>query len=176
MTMLVLLPLGYLAFVGFVMAIMRAAARGDQVVPFPGALLEVLDDHEPLGRVAADVHDLLGAERVTVILGEDGRRDGGLVVACLDAPGLLGARVPVGSETSAGVLDPEEAAALGLPGGASWSFAHIPLDGPEGVAGAIGVATRRPTAFTRGELVRMEQLARRGAPVFERRQRARTEP
>lgn len=175
MTIAVLAALGYLAFAGFVMSIMKAAARADEVVPPRAPALEVLEHHEPLARIAADVHDLLGAERVTVILGHGERCDGGLVVACMDAPGLLGAHVPVASETAAGVLGPEEAAALGLSGGAAWSFAHVPLDGPEGVTGAVSVAARRPTAFSGGELERIEQLARRGAPVFERRRRARTE-
>lgn len=176
MTMLMLGGLGYLALMGFVIALMRAAALGDAAAPPPVPAVEVLEDHVPLGRVAADVHDLLGAERVTVILGERERHDGGLVVACLDAPGLLGERVPVASEIAAGVLEAEEAAALGLPGGAAWTFAQVPLDGPDGVTGAVCVAARRPTAFTGGELERIEQLARRGAPVFERRRRVRTEP
>ena len=175
MTIVVLVVLGYLALVSFVMALMKTAARADAAVPHAVAAVEVLEHHEPLGRVAADVRHLLGAERVTVILGQAERRDGGLVVACMDAPGMLGARVPVASETAAGVLQAEEAAALGLPGGAAWSFAHIPLDGPDGVAGAVCVAARRPTVFSGGELERIEQLARRGAPVFERRRRVRTE-
>ena len=175
MTTLVIGALGYLALVGFVMTIMRAAALGDEAAPLPAPAVEVLEDHEPLGRIAADVHDLLGADRVTVVLGEGERGDGGLVVACLDAPGLLGARVPVAAETAAGLLEAEEAAALGLPGGTAWTFAHVPLDGPDGVTGAVCVAARRPTAFTGGELERIEQLARRGAPVFERRRRVRTE-
>jgi hypothetical protein len=174
MTTIALVVMGYLVFLGFVLSLLAAAKRGDEALGRSGPSVEVLRDREPLGRIAADVHHLLGAERVTVIVGEGEHRESGLVAACFGAPGLLGARIPVAAETSAGVLHPEEAAALGLAGGTSWSFAHIPLDGPEGVSGAITVATRRPNAFTPGELGRIERLARRGAPEFERRRFART--
>lgn len=173
MTVLVLALLGYIALVGLVLASLHAVARTDEAV-LPSVQVDALGEHAALGRIAADVHALLGAERVTVIVAAGTRHDCGLVSACIGAPGLLGARVPLPAETATGVLDPESAGALGLPPGASWSFANLPLDGPEGVVGAIGVATRRPTAFTRAELERIVQLARRGAPAFERRYRART--
>ena len=180
-----------------VMALLTAAKHGDQameraaadelrVMPGPAhpsrspvrwsTPVDMLPDHEELAQVAAQVRQILGVERVSVILADDDRS--GHVAACVNAPGLVGARVPVEPKRATGMLDGDEAAALGLigetPGGASWTYAHVPLHGPDGVTGAISVAARRVLAFTSGEMKLIERLARRGAPEFERRRNVRT--
>jgi hypothetical protein len=180
-----------------VMALVLAAKHGDRalerasmdeirVTPGPShpgrdrirwsAPVEVLPEHEELGAVAAHIRRMLGVERVSVILG--GEPGEGVVAACVNAPGLLGERVPLEERPATGLLSGDEAAAMRLigetPGGASWTYAHVPLHGPDGVTGAVDVAARRVLAFTSGEMRLIERLARRGAHRFERRRHART--
>jgi hypothetical protein len=197
MTTVLAIVLGYVALLTVVMGLMVAAKRGDEameaaaadelrVIPGPAhpgrgrmrwaAPVDMLPEHEELGEVAAHIRHMLGVERVSVVLAGDS--DDGLVAACVNAPGLLGARVPVEPRASTGLLSSDEAAAMGLvgetPGGAAWTYAHVPLNGPDGVTGAVNVAARRVLAFTSGEMKLIERLARRGAPQFERRRHVRT--
>lgn len=198
MTTVAMILLVYAGLVIFGLALLNAAGRGGDSMeravegafalpgpPHPGrdglrtALpVEVLDDDDGFGRLAAQVRDRLAVERVTVIVAEDSSADMGIVAACLGAPGQLGQRIPLVDTPSTGLLTPDEAAALSLtgatPGGASWSYAHVPLDGPDGVRGAVMVAARRVLAFSSGEMTQIERLARRGAPRFERRGHERT--
>jgi hypothetical protein len=196
MTIVLVSLLAWSALATVVMSLLVAAKRGDRAMhrsaadeflAMPGpthpgrdrirwtAPVDMLPEHEELGHVAAHIRDMLGVERVSMILAEGS--DGGLVAACINAPGLLGERVPVEPKPATGLLSSDEAAAMGLigetPGGASWTYAYVPLYGPDGVTGAVNVAARRMLAFTSGEMKLMERLARRGAPQFERRRRIR---
>jgi hypothetical protein len=196
MSALVLILLVWSALVILVMALLVSAKDGDRAIEraaaeeldvYPGpahpgrdrirwaAPVEMLPDYAELGQLAADIRHMLGVERVSVILaGDDGD---GVVAACVNAPGLIGERVPLPPKRATGLLNPNEAAAMGLigetPGGASWSYANVPLDGPDGVTGVITVAARRVLAFTSGEMRLVERLARRGTPRFERRSKLR---
>ena len=139
----------------------------------PPAPVETLAGHETLGLLATDLRDELGAERVAVIAADPDRADEWRVAACTGAPGLLGSRLPVAARRASRTIGPEEASALGLPGDASWTYAHVPLTGTSGTSGAVMVATRRELPFSPAELTRIERLARTRAPEFERRRRAR---
>ncbi len=195
MTLTLLLVCGYFAVLVLVLALLTAAKRGDEAmadaVPeiriLPGGshpgrgpvrwsqTVDVLPGHEELGDLADRIRHMLGVEQICVVVGDE--HASGLVAACIDAPGRLGARTPVGRRAVTGLLDRDEAAAYGLhgetPGGASWSYAHVPLHGPDGLTGAIDVAARRVLPFSSGELRLIERLARRGTPRFERRRQVR---
>jgi hypothetical protein len=185
MTTIGLLILAYLAFVVMVavvvLAMLTAGKRADEAMarePLPAGPIEILPAHAALGHVAAEVRDALAVERVTVIVADPEEPHTGVVGACLGAPGLLGLRVPVEDKAATGVLGPAEAVVLGLTGDAgaddSWTFAHVPLDCAGWRRGAVAVAARRLLAFSTGEMNAIERLARRGAPDFDRRRRART--
>jgi hypothetical protein len=201
MTTVALILVIYIALVASALALLNAAKRGDEAMdravadelaswsdpapahPYRGRVrwatpVEILPDHEMLGGVAAEVRAVLGVEQVTVALADGQYRDTGIVGACINAPGLLGERVPIEAMADTGFLPPEEAEDLGLtgdtPGGASWTYAHVPLHGPAGVSGAVTVTARRMLPFTTGEIRQIERVARRGAPQFERRRNVRT--
>jgi hypothetical protein len=182
MTTVALLAVGYATLVTVILAFFAAAKRGDEAMQRrlegePGSPVQVLPTHVPLAGVAVAVRDQLGAERVTVVVSDPGEPQTGLVCACLGAPGQLGRRVPVETSPATMVLDPVEAAALGLPADPAelpWTLAHLPLSGPSGLLGAVTVAGRRPRAYTEGEVGSIERLARHGARHFDRRRHRRT--
>ena len=155
-------------------AMLEAARRAGGHAPVP---VETLPGHEPLGLVAAQLRDLLCVERVSIVVADPDRPGIGRVGACVGAPGLLGERVPVESAAATAVLGAEEAAVLGLTGAsagkASWTFAHVPLDGPGGAAAPHRGRPPDPRLQQRRAAVDRAHRAR-GAPHFERRRSCRT--
>src|SRR3712207_9209828 len=99
MTPVLPLALAYVALVAFVIAILASAKRGDEAMEeskpairvfagpaHPGrgpvtaeAPVDALPGHEELGDLAAHLGHMLGAERVSVVVGDD--VDSGLVAA-----------------------------------------------------------------------------------------------
>jgi hypothetical protein len=135
--------------------------------------VETLPGHEPLDLLTAELRDAFGAERIAVIAADPDRAGEWRVAACTGAPGLLGSRLPIAARRTSRTIGPEEASALGLPGDGWWTYAHVPLTGVTGTAGAVMVATRRRLPFSPAELTLIERLARTRAPEFERRRQAR---
>ena len=180
---LALVAAGYLLFLAFVLALLTAAKRGDQVLAQQYANLHdptarALPGHLPLAAVATAVHERLGAERIAVVVSDPDDPASGTVCAALGAPELLGSRVLVETAPAVGLLQPPQAEALGLavaPGGddSPWAFAHVPLIGSAAVSGAVTVAARRPVAFGEHDIDAIERLARDGARHFDRRRRPR---
>jgi hypothetical protein len=178
MTALVMIAGGYLIVLAWGLAIVAAAKRGDEAMTREIALaardcLEVLPSHVGLERLAADLGEALGAERVTVIVRAPDERDTGIVGACLGVAGLVGCRVPVGEVAVSGVLDSEEAALFGLARedepATTWAYAHVPVARTEeGVVGAVMVASRTCRPFTGHEMGTIERLATRNAGRFAR--------
>jgi hypothetical protein len=125
------------------------------------------------GPIASAVGEELGAECVIVVVTVPGDPGIGVVRTSLGAPALLGSRVPVHGVASAGVLDPEEAAVLGLVGDGEadvpWTFAHVPIAGAhDDVVGTVTVASRRSRPFTEEDISFIERVAGRGASRFAR--------
>ena len=186
----------YVGLVCVVLAILIAAGRADDSAdrqtaellaalgagarPTPAgdrtARIEALPDHPALAGVVAEVRDLLDVEQMTVIVGEEAgdRAEDGVVGACLGAPGLLGTRVPLAHHADIGVVSSKAVPRGRFRAQRTLAYAHFPLDGTEGISGAIVIAARRSREFTRGELKAVERLARHGAPEFERRRHPRT--
>jgi hypothetical protein len=179
----------YLLFVCFVLSILTVAKRADKSAELtarergaaragPGhgtGRVYVLPDHEQLGEFVAQVSDQLQADQVTVIVGdEDSNSTGlGIVGACLGPPGMLGTRLSLVPHAQTGVVTSlaERRAASGE--GIPTAYIRLPLEGTDGIVGAITIAAPRSEGFTHSELKRVERLARHGAPEFERRQRPR---
>jgi hypothetical protein len=132
-----------------------------------------LPDRGFLGRLAADLADLLDVERVMVAIPDRQRADTAVVAACVGAPGALGRQVLLQTERSTGCKTADEALALGLDedGGEAlpWSYAHVPIAGADELLGAVTVVSRRFRSFTEQDLSGVEQLARRRVPQFDRR-------
>jgi hypothetical protein len=169
-TIVVTAALGYGALMVFVLALLTASRRGDAAARTP---VEVLPGHDGLGRLAAELRDTLRADRVAVIVSDPDRAEEWCVAACAGVPGLLGRRLPVCTRRATRTIGAEQAVVLGLTGDGCWTYAHVPMTGTSGTAGAVMVASRRERPYSRGELGLIERLARSGAPEFERRGRAR---
>jgi hypothetical protein len=169
-TVVATIALGYGALMVLVLSLLTASRRSDAASHAP---VEVIAGYDALGRLAAELRDTLRADRVAVIVAEPDRGEEWRVAACAGAPGLLGSRLPVASRPASRTIGAEEASALGLTGDGCWTYAHVPLVGPSGTAGAVMVASRRELPFSRGELGLIERLARTSAPEFERRRQTR---
>lgn len=170
LTAVVTIALVYGALMVLVLAMLTASRRSDAAARAP---VEMLPGADSLGRLAAELRDTLRADRVAVIVAEPDRGEEWHVAACVGAPGLLGSRLPVAARPTTQTIGPDEASALGLTGNACWTYAHVPMTGPSGTAGAVMVASRREIPFSAGEMRLIERLARMGAPEFERRRRTR---
>ena len=179
MTMLLLLGSAYLAFLMLLLALLTVASRADDQAERQFAAVRgtvaALPDHAALARVAAEVCETLQAERVAVVLSDPDEPHTGVIRACLGAPGLLGSRVPVEPTPATGVLGAPDAPTLGLAQPAeseAWTYAHVPIAGPDDVLGTV-TAARRSRAFAQADLALIEHVARRGARPFDRRRRPR---
>jgi hypothetical protein len=133
------------------------------------------DGPPELERLAADVHETLGVDRVAVVVtGEEGPGMG-RVGACVGPDSLLGSRVSLIPEPVSGPMTPTGAAALGIggpdEGEGAWSFAHVPITTEDELLGAITVACEGDRRFTDADLARLERLARSQVPRFDRRKR-----
>jgi hypothetical protein len=170
LTVVVTIALAYGAVMVLVLAMLTASRRSDGAARAP---VEVLPGADALGRLAAELRDTLRADRVAVIVADFDRGEEWRVAACAGAPGLLGSRLPVAARPTTRTIGPDEASALGLPGDGCWSYAHVPMTGSSGTAGAVMVASRREIPYSQGEMRLIERLARSGVPEFERRRRAR---
>lgn len=139
---------------------------------------EALPGHGFLGRLAADLAEMLRVERVTIAIADRDRADEGVVAACLGAPGALGTHVSLPEERATGYKSAAEAASLGL--GTEhehelpWSFAHVPIAGTRELLGAVTVVSRRARSFTEQDLIFIERMTRRRVPEFDRRRHGRT--
>lgn len=181
MTLVTVLGVAYLAFLTFTLALLAAGKRADDSATRQfqdmSDSVQALPSLDALGRVAAEVREALGAERVAVVLSDPDEPTTGVVGACLGAPGLLGSRVPVGPTRATGVLQAQQASVLGLPrelGSDAWRFAHVPIAGTGNVIGAVTAASRSHT-FAQADLRLIEHVARGGSGLFDRRARARRE-
>jgi hypothetical protein len=180
MTTLAIVGAAYLVFLLLILAVLTVAKRADEsmerhVRALRGAV-EAFPDHAALGRVAAEICDVLQAERVSVVLTDPAEPSTGVVRACLGAPGVLGSRVPVEPRSATGVLGATEASVLGLApeaGSPAWQFAHVPIAEMGDVVGAVTAASRSRT-FAEADLTLIEHVARGGARPFDRRRIART--
>lgn len=170
-----LLALAYVAALAAVLAVLTVAKRADEdMTAKAGEVrgpLEMLPSHVPLGRVAAEIADASGAQRVAMIMGVPDEPEAGIVGACLGAPpGLLGSRVPVERVAASGALGPAEAMVLGLAGNSDadlpWAFAKVPIAarGDE-VVGTVALARAGSCSFTERDLASVERLATRGAHI-----------
>jgi hypothetical protein len=161
-------------------AVPQPYAGRSQVDDVPAATpapVEALPGHGFLGRLAADLAEMLCVERVTVAIADPDHADAGIVAACVGAPGVLGRHAPLPTERATGVKSAAEAAALGLGADGDhelpWSYAHVPIAGTCEVLGAVTVVSRRARAFTEQDLIFVERIARRRVPEFDRRRRGR---
>jgi hypothetical protein len=133
--------------------------------------LEALPGHGFLGLLAVDLREALRVDRVTVVVADPAACGGGIVAACLGAPGMLGRHVPLLEEPATGYKSPAEAAALGLAGEGErelpWSFAYVPIAPAGQPIGAVTLVSRRARIFTDRDLSFVQRLASRRAAQFE---------
>jgi hypothetical protein len=150
----------------------REAHVQSQINLHPGAV-ETLPGHGFLGRLAEDVRDALGVDRVTIALADPDEPGMGIVGACTGEPDVLGHHAPLITEPGTGYKSAAEAAALGLCEDADerpWSFAHVPIDNDGDVPAVITLVARRARPFGPRDLGYVAQLARRRVPDFDRRE------
>lgn len=139
------------------LALLSAATRLDAAATSPAA---VRATSERLGRLALDVRDALGVERVAVVMHERAAPGHGVIVACCGCPELVGSRLHVdggfgwgpGAE-SRFLVEPHE----------HWSVVSVPVAGPTGIAGTVAVATRRRRGISSLEVGLLERMAVRAA-------------
>lgn len=152
--MIILLIVGvWIGIAAFALSLVVVAKRADEQMDRQrrrAARVETLPGHLPLGRLAVDIHEVFGVERVAVVLSPDGT-GAGRVTACLGTPGLLGrrVRVPGAPLTGSGRAATAKLAGLIPQGDAadSWAFAYAPIAAADDVLGAVAVADRsRPLA------------------------------
>ena len=152
--------------------------EGDDIpVAATPSSVEALPGRGFLGRLAADLAEMLRVDRVTVAVADLGRADVGVVAACVGAPGVLGTHVPLRAERATGFKSAAEAASLGLGEDDEpelpWSFAQVPIAGTSELLGTVTVVSRRARCFTEQELIFIERITRRRVPEFDRRRQGR---
>jgi GAF domain-containing protein len=166
----ILIGSGYLVFVAFVVALLRASKLADK--DMARQVRAELPAELSLDRVVAQVHRAFEADHVTVVVADPEEPAMGRIEACLGAPSLVGRRIPVERTPATGVVGAPQAERLGLAperqAGKPWRFAHVPIAGEGETLGTVTVA-RRSRAFDGRDLEFIEHLARSGAHQFDRR-------
>jgi hypothetical protein len=145
-----------------VLAVLTVAKRAD------AAGLRGTCDHtahatsERLGWLVRDVHAVLGVERVAVVLYSPAAPGTGVVEACLGRYQLVGARVRVSGGFGWGP-GPESSALVD--GTGDWSVVSVPVAGLDEIVGVVVVATQRARGLRPSDVVLLERLSRRAAPL-----------